>query len=126
MAALARDMRLPVMLPEARKTRARSNHILLLGSRWSAKHCHVPKQTRRPHRRSDAPLHHEHGGSKRGWAEERIKALRLRASANDGVDRVYVKIGFREDEEDIDRSGRGLMVNLVQGIVDLWPAEPIR
>lgn len=52
------------------------------------------------------------------------------ASANDGDDStstygVHVKIGFREDE-DIERSGRGLVMNLVQGIVDLWPAEPIR
>lgn len=53
------------------------------------------------------------------------------ASANDGTDSpsaygAHVKIGFRGDEEDIERSGRGLVMNLVQGIVDLWLAEPIR
>lgn len=37
-----------------------------------------------------------------------------------------VKIGFREGDERIKEGGQKLLVNVVRGIVDLWPAVPVR
>lgn len=133
-AALARDLRLPAALLEAPKTRARSNRALLMGSQWSEQQLlHAPRRaattTPRQHR---ASFRYEHGSSRRDWVEGPSKAMRL-MEASGGVRAVFsqaagcpVKIGFREGDEGIKECGRKLIVDLVQGIVDLWPAVPVR
>ncbi|CAM9352096.1 unnamed protein product [Ascophyllum nodosum] len=130
MAALARDLRLPALLPEAPKTRARCNRTLLMGSTWSQHQLgHVPRK-RASSRRSGAPFHHEHGTVRRSCAEGRSGDMRLItpdniSAYNPSASGGQVEIGFREAEERAERRGRELVANLVRGIVDLWPAKPI-
>lgn len=77
-------------------------------------------------------LRYEHGTSRRGWVEGPSKAMRL-MEASGGVRAASsqatgcpVKVGFRDGDEPIEEGGRKLLVNVVQGIVDLWPAVPAR
>lgn len=131
-AALARDLRLPTALPEAPKTRARSNRALLLGSKWSERQLlYAPRRAATPSRHSSAPLRYEHGTSRRGWAESPSKAMRLICADSISTTNPTsvigpVKVGFRDGEEGIEEGGRDLLINLVQGIIKLWPAVPVR
>lgn len=131
-AALARDLRLPATLPEAPKTRARSNRALLMGSKWSEQQLlNAPRRTPTRHRVVSAPLHYEHGTSRRGWAEGPSKAMRLIdvtsiRAAGLAVSEGEIKVGFRGGEQAVEHGGRVLLVNVVEGIVKLWPAVPAR
>lgn len=131
-AALARDLRLPAALPEAPKTRARCNRTLLMGSKWSERQLRcVPRRPPVPSRQSSAPICYERGTSRRGWSEGSSKAMRLIGPASIGATSRAasgdpVKVGFRGGEEGVEEGGRELLRNLVQGIIKLWPAVPLR
>lgn len=132
MAALARDLRLPAALPEAPKTRGRSNRALLMGSEWSQRQMQcTPRRAPTPSRPCSAPMYYERGTTRRGWVEGPSKAMRLIEAANISAmnstcSKFPVKVGFRRSEEGIDEDGRDLLINLVQGILRLWPAVPLR
>ncbi|CAM9552557.1 unnamed protein product [Laminaria digitata] len=129
-AALARDMRLPAALPEAPKTRGRSNRTLLMGSKWSEEQLQcVPRRDPAPSRQRSSPTYYERG--RRGWVEGPSKAMRLIDAANisamtSSASNFPVKVGFRRSEEGIDEGGRDLLTSLVQGVLKLWPAVPLR
>lgn len=133
-AALARDLHLPVALPEAPKTRAKSNRALLVGSKWSERQllC-VPRNTAAaimtPARSWENSSHTICGYDRSGPS----KAMRLLGAASRASSSRccssrssddLVKVGFQEDR--IEQGGRQLLLNLVQGIVQLWPAVPSR
>ncbi|CBJ48464.1 Hypothetical leucine rich repeat protein [Ectocarpus siliculosus] len=136
-AALARDLRLPAFLPEAPKTRARSSRALLLGSKWSE------TQLRSlPKKRAATTAATAAGAPAKSWRNsiasvicyERdgpSKAMRLigaasrvSSSSSSPCADDLVEVGFRDDG--IEEGGRKLLLNLVQGIVRLWPAVPSR
>lgn len=131
-AALARDMRLPAALPEAPKTRGRSNRTLLMGSKWSEEQLQcVPRRDPAPSRQRGSPTYYERGTTRRGWLEGPSKAMRLIDAANisamtSSASNFPVKVGFRRSEEGIDEGGRDLLTSLVQGVLKLWPAVPLR
>lgn len=133
-AALARELRLTAALPEAPKTRGRSNRTLLMGSKWSERQLEcAPRERREPARprQSSSPTYYERGTTRRGWVEGPSKAMRLVDAANIAAFRhaasnFPVKVGFRRSEEGIDEGGIELLTNLVQGILKLWPAVPLR
>ena len=131
-AALARDVRLPAALPEAPKTRGRSNRALLMGSEWSQRQVHcTPRRAPAPSRPCSAPMYYERGTTRRGWVEGPSKAMRLIEAANISAmsptcSKFPVKVGFRRSEEGLDEGGRDLLISLVQGVLRLWPAVPLR
>lgn len=131
-AALARDLRLPAALPEAPKTRGRSNRTLFMGSKWSERQLQcAPRREPAPPRQSCSPIYYERGTTRRGWVEGPSKAMRLVDAANIAAFRhagsnFPVKVGFHRSEEGIDQGGIELLTNLVQGILKLWPAVPLR
>ncbi|CAM9875042.1 unnamed protein product [Ectocarpus sp. 8 AP-2014] len=136
-AALARDLRLPAFLPEAPKTRARSSRALLLGSKWSE------TQLRSlPKKRAATTAATAAGAPAKSWRNSSAsvicyerdgpsKAMRLigaasrvSSSSSSPCADDLVEVGFRDDG--IEEGGRKLLLNLVQGIVRLWPAVPSR
>lgn len=139
-AALGRDLRLPAFLPEAPKTRARSSRALLLGSKWSETQLRsLPKKRAATTAAAGGPAKTWRNSSTSVVCYERdgpSKAMRLIGAAS----RVspsssspfcsspcaddLVEVGFRDDG--IEEGGRKLLLNLVQGIVRLWPAVPSR
>lgn len=137
-AALARDLRLPAFLPEAPKTRARSSRALLLGSKWSETQLRsLPKK-----RAATATAAAVAGPPAKSWRNSSAsvicyerdgpsKAMRLigaasrvSSSSSSPCADDPVEVGFRDDG--IEEGGRKLLLNLVQGIVRLWPAVPSR
>ncbi|CAM9199869.1 unnamed protein product [Ectocarpus sp. 6 AP-2014] len=137
-AALARDLRLPAFLPEAPKTRARSSRALLLGSKWSETQLRsLPKNraaTTAAATAAGAPAKSWRNSSASVICYERdgpSKAMRLigaasrvSSSSSSPCADDLVEVGFRDDG--IEEGGRKLLLNLVQGIVRLWPAVPSR
>lgn len=137
-AALARDLRLPVCLPEAPKTRGRCNRSLLSGAKWSERQLRcVPRKRRAGGEggvggarswQNSAPTicyGHRGGGSSKAirlmdvagrWASSSSSSC----SSSDGL----AKVGVREGG--VDDGGRQLLLSLVRGIVSLWPAVPSR
>lgn len=142
-AALARDLRLPVALPEAPKTRARSNRALLVGSKWSEQQllCLPRKRgadNNAPGRSWQNGLYATGGYDLFGPS----KAMRLlgeasraslsssssssctSSSSSSSLADDLVEVGFQEGR--IAQGGRQLVLNVVRGIVQLWPAVPDR
>lgn len=131
-AALARDLRLTTALPDAPKTRGRSNRTLLMGSKWSERQLEcAPRREPTPPRQGSSPMYYERGTTRRGWVEGPSKSMRLVDAANiaalrHSASNFPVKVGFRRSNEGIDQGGIELLTNLVQGILKLWPAVPLR
>lgn len=130
-AALARELRLPVALPEAPKTRARSNRALLVGSKWSEQQllC-VPRKRAAANSRSWQNSSHAIGGYDRNGPSKAMRLLGAASracsspSSHSSSSSDLVKVGFQEGR--IEHGGRQLLLNLVRGIVQLWPAVPSR
>lgn len=130
-AALARDLRLSVELPDAPKTRARTSRALLMGSNWSRRQLAFARSRTPAHpvRENAEMFRYGQGAIRRSWAGGRSKRLRVRGGegADERVANVgEVKVGFDGDEGRAAGSGRELLIEVVRGIVRLWPAFPLR
>lgn len=139
-AALARDLRLPACLPEAPKTRGRCSRSLLSGSEWSERQLRCVPRKRRggggaaagSWQNSAPTICYEHRGGGGGGGGS-SKAIRLLGAASRCASSPssspfssddLVKVGFREGG--LGDGGRQLLLSLIQGIVELWPAVPSR
>lgn len=128
-ASLARNLRLAVSLPDAPKTHARSNRTLLMAFDWSRRQSkfargRTPARSR-PYAR---PSRYGHGTTRCRWEGNPVKILRLQGVPGrdaSAAARAQVKIDFNV-EGTLQEGGRELAMRVVDGIVRLWPAVPMR